>query len=246
MRTVGVILARSDSSRLPGKVFMDLGGGHTLLGLVMARAARSRRLDGLVLATTDRPCDDALAEWAAGELKVSVFRGETEQVALRLLRAAEGRRAEAFVRLNGDSPFLDGALLDEGIALARASGADLVTNLRPRSYPYGIAVEVFRAASFRRVVEKFDAFEQEHVSQYFYRRPGEFEIVSLPPCPGDSLAEVRLTIDDEADRAKMRALVERLGAEVVSAGYARVAQLAMGLDGRYPDGATPKAPRRES
>ncbi len=51
MNTVAIIQARMGSSRLPGKVLMDLDGG-TVLARVVRRLERSRQISKIVVATT--------------------------------------------------------------------------------------------------------------------------------------------------------------------------------------------------
>ena len=58
---VGIILARLDSTRLPGKALRQVKG-VPLIGYIIARAKRIPDLEVLVLATTERPLDDSLAE----------------------------------------------------------------------------------------------------------------------------------------------------------------------------------------
>ncbi|MCP5540631.1 MAG: NTP transferase domain-containing protein [Akkermansiaceae bacterium] len=231
MNVVGILLARTDSARLPGKVLMEIGDGRRLIDLVHLRAARATRLDRLVLATTDRDCDDALARHAEESLGIEVFRGDPENVAGRALGCAESCEADAFVRINGDSPFVDPELLDEGIRLLGDSGADLVSNLLDRTYPYGVAVEVFRTETYRRVIGDFDACEREHISRHFYQNPDRFRLVSLPPSVDPGFAEIRLTVDDPEDLRTVGEIVRHLGAGAISAGYEAVATLARALQG---------------
>ena len=58
MKTVAIIQARMGSTRLPGKVLMDLGGQPALVRVV-GRTQRARMLDEIMVATTDLPADDA-------------------------------------------------------------------------------------------------------------------------------------------------------------------------------------------
>jgi spore coat polysaccharide biosynthesis protein SpsF (cytidylyltransferase family) len=74
------------------------------------------RLDGIVLATSADPSDAATAEFAAAR-GISCYRGPLEDVAARLLQAGEAGRAGAIVRINGDSPLLDPALVDHPVGL---------------------------------------------------------------------------------------------------------------------------------
>ncbi|HKD77564.1 MAG TPA: hypothetical protein VKB76_18815, partial [Ktedonobacterales bacterium] len=66
MKTVGVVQARMGSTRLPGKVMMDLGGGP-----VVDWALRALRLapgiDDVVLATSTLAIDDIIAQWGDSE-----------------------------------------------------------------------------------------------------------------------------------------------------------------------------------
>ena len=82
------------STRLPGKVLADLGG-RPVLGLVLARLARAH-LDQVVVATSDRPGDDAVAALAA-EAGVPVVRGPEHDVLGRFVLAVFGVHCAASV-----------------------------------------------------------------------------------------------------------------------------------------------------
>lgn len=222
---VATILARSDSRRLPGKVLTDLGNGLNLLDLVTRRLANCTELDHIALATTERSIDDSLCAHARDRLHLPVHRGATDDVASRALSCARAFGAALFVRVNADSPFVDPELIDAGVRLARSSKADLTTNLVPRSYPYGIAVEVIRVDCFSQILPGFRAADREHVTQFFYRNPDQFHIQSLPACPIPGLATVRLTVDDPPDLETMRRVVNHLGHRALTADYARVAEI---------------------
>src|SRR5207237_10689417 len=106
--------------------------------------------------------DDAIAGFCA-ELGVPCHRGPHDDVAGRLLEAAERAELHGFVRVNGDSPLLDQALVDRGVRLFAAGGRDLVTNVRPRSFPRGQSVEVIGSAALRAALPRLTApGEREH------------------------------------------------------------------------------------
>lgn len=198
-----VILCRMESSRLPGKALADLDG-RPLLVHVIARCRRAACLAGrVVVATTERPADDALADLAARE-GLPVFRGSSDNVAARLLRAAREHGFDAFFRVNGDSPLLDPALLDQAASLLHPSGADLVTNLCPRSFPYGISVELVRTDTYARAFPRFhQPAHFEHATSYLYRPGSDCRIVNIHR-PGPDLSRARLTVDTPADLAFLR------------------------------------------
>jgi spore coat polysaccharide biosynthesis protein SpsF len=223
-RVTGILIARMDSSRLPGKVLMKVAG-LSLLELAWRRAARAKTVDAFVLATSDRACDDPLASEAAG-LGLPTFRGDVNDVAGRVAACAAADGATHFLRLNGDSPFPDADLIDAGVRLALAEGADIATNLRPRSYPYGVAVEVVKLATFQAALPSFAPSEREHVTQHIYLNPDRFSLRALPLASVPSLETVRLTVDEPADFARVGRIAAALGDRLYSAGYLEVVEAA--------------------
>ena len=106
-----VIQARTGSTRLPGKVLADVGG-VPLLHLLVERL-RTTRLGGPILvATTDLPADDAVAELALAR-GARVYRGHATDVLARFQDAARAEAADVIVRISADSPFLDGDTVDD-------------------------------------------------------------------------------------------------------------------------------------
>lgn len=214
IRTGAIILARLDSTRLPGKQ-LRLFSGRPLLQWLLDRVPAAA--GPCILATTARSVDDPLAAFAASA-GISCFRGDLEDAAGRILQAAEAHDLTHFFRLNGDSPAVLPELLESAISLVEKDPAlDLVTNLRPRSYPYGIACELFRTASFRAAYPAMctEALYLEHVSSYFYEYLSSFQhaALTLSGAPQD---HVRLTVDTEEDARFFEALFRRAGARWTS------------------------------
>jgi len=87
MNIVATIEARMRSSRLPGKILKPILG-MPLLGRMIERIRDSRRIDRVVVATTDHPLDDS-TEAFCRETKVSYFRGSEQDVLHRVLMAAK-------------------------------------------------------------------------------------------------------------------------------------------------------------
>ncbi len=161
--------ARMSSERLPGKVLRDLAG-RPLLGHLTDRLRSVASVDGFVLATSMSPTDDPIAAFADKE-GLACYRGSLADVADRLLRAAEAHGFDAVVRINGDSPLMDPALVAKGVSLFREGGVDLVTNVFPRSFPKGQSVEVIATTLLTKIVAEASTEDREHVTQYIYRNP---------------------------------------------------------------------------
>lgn len=207
-RIGAVVQARMSSSRLPGKVLRDLGG-RPVLAWLLEGLAQVGELDAVVVSTSTEDQDDPVAEFCARE-QVAVHRGSLEDVAGRMLAAAQEAGLDALVRVNGDSPLLDPALVRHGVGLFRASVADVVSNVYPRrSFPVGQSVEVLRTGALAEAHASMESEDdREHVTPLFYREPERFRIVGFADevdSSGESLA-----IDTAEDLEALAALVQGL------------------------------------
>ena len=84
--TLAIIQARMASSRLPGKVLLDICG-KPMLERVLDRVKLARSIDNILVATTTDPSDEVLAEWCH-EHQVDCFRGSMQDVLDRFYQAA--------------------------------------------------------------------------------------------------------------------------------------------------------------
>ncbi len=101
-KTLAIVQARMSSSRLPGKVLLDIAGQPMLLR-VLARARRAQTLDGVLVATTTDPSDDPV-ERMCTEQGFPCHRGSLQDVLDRYYGAARQFEADVIVRLTGDCP----------------------------------------------------------------------------------------------------------------------------------------------
>lgn len=207
MRVICTIQARMSSHRLPGKILMKLGDRPSLAYLVES-LTHAETLDGTIIATSTEPSDDPTVAFAE-ERSIPCYRGSLTNVAQRLLEAGEAARADAIVRVSGDSPLLDPRLVDEAVRLFRRQPADVVTNVRPRTFPKGQSVEVVALPALRTALLKMSTgSEREHVTPYFYAHPEQFVTRSFTT--EHSRAEVQLSIDDREDFSRCAAILADL------------------------------------
>jgi spore coat polysaccharide biosynthesis protein SpsF len=197
-----VVQARMGSARLPRKMLMPLAGKPALEWL-LERLEHAESLDLVMVATSAEPDDDQLADFCARRGTLC-HRGDLDDVAGRMLGAARDASLDAFARVNGDSPLLDQRLVDRGVELMRASDADLVTNVRPRTFPPGQSVEVVRTEALERALAADPpAEEREHVTGPLYG--GEFRILRFENDPPQT--EVRFTLDTPEDAKRLAAIL---------------------------------------
>lgn len=208
MRVGALVLARTDSRRLPGKALADIGG-RPLLARVLECVRRVRGLDTVVVTTSERPVDDELAALAARE-GADVFRGAAEDLLGRCLAAARHFELDAVMRVSGDSPFFDSALAERMLTVASETGADLTTNVAPRTFPPGWSVEILTLAALEALDGAVtDPEGREHVTGAAYRRPGLLEVHNVS---ADRVyPSVRLTVDTPEDLERARWIQQALG-----------------------------------
>lgn len=209
---VCIIQARMGSTRLPGKVLADLAG-EPMLARVIERARRAKRVDKVVVATTDLPQDDVLVALCR-ERGWLVTRGSERDVLDRYAKAAREHGGDVIVRVTSDCPLLSPALVDDcvGALLDALPAADYACNtLPPRTYPRGLDVEaVSREALERAWRDDPDPATREHVTPYIYRHPAAFRLVRV--AGGADHSRHRWTVDTPADLAFARAVYGALGA----------------------------------
>ena len=206
--TAVIVFARMDSVRLAGKVLADLCG-RPLLGRVLDRVHQVSAEVPVVVATSNRGVDDPVAAFAE-EDGVRLFRGDCDDVAGRALACCGAYGIERFVRVSGDSPFIPPELIERVGAAMPEEGADLVTNVFPRTWPAGASVELVSCDALRRAHTNMTREEREHVTAAFYARPQDWRIVNVD-APEGKFEAVRLTVDNAQELDVARAIIKRIG-----------------------------------
>lgn len=208
-RVVASVEARMSSSRLPGKVLMDLAGRPALTRL-LHRLRRSRHLDDVILATSTAPADDALAAWAEAE-KVACHRGSEQDVLGRVVGAHRDMASDIVVEVTGDCALIDPEVVDWGIEMYLANPCDVAANVRIASFPMGIDVQVFRRADLEEVERTVsDPAVREHVSLFFYENPERYRILHLIAPPRWNDPSCRLQLDYPEDARFLSEICSRL------------------------------------
>lgn len=221
-RVVAILQARMSSTRLPGKVMKPILG-RPMLARQVERLRRCAALDELVVATSDQPDDAPIAALCAQD-GVACFRGSLADVLDRFTRCAREHGADHVVRLTGDCPLTDPAMVDELVRFYLAGDFDYAANCRPPTLPDGLDAEVFTAAALEEAWrEARDPFEREHVVPYIIRRPERFRMGNWA-WPED-LSGLRWTVDEPEDLAFATRVYEALYPAKPDFGFADVLAL---------------------
>ena len=212
MHTVVIIQARMNSSRLPGKVLLDLGG-QPMLVRVVERARRAQSVHAVVIATTTDPSDDPIEALCLAR-GYPFYRGSQFDVLDRFYQAARQFSAEIIVRLTADCPVIDPAVIDQTVQAFHQHQADFACNRLPppwpRTWPIGLDTEVCSFAGLERAwKEAALPFEREHVMPYFYDHEGRFKVIVVDHDP--DYGSLRWTVDTPEDLALLREIFRSFG-----------------------------------
>ncbi|MBI4383902.1 MAG: glycosyltransferase family protein [Nitrospinae bacterium] len=209
MKTNAIIQARMASTRLPGKVLLP-ACGKPMLELLVERMRKCRALDGVWMATTANPADQAIADLCES-LGVPCHRGSENNVLQRVLECAVASKTDIIVELTGDNPLLDPVLVDRMVDIYKQNNYDFVSNILKPGYPHGMIAQVFSANLLQKVnAAADDPLDQEHVTRYIHRNPARFSLFSLEPAADQIRPNWRLTLDTPEDYKLIKIIFENL------------------------------------
>src|SRR5579883_142992 len=110
-RILGIIPARFASSRFPGKA-LSLIAGKPMLQHVYERAAQSRLLSKVVIATDDDRIQKAARSFGA---QAVMTRPDHPSGTDRAAEIADSETAQVIVNIQGDEPLIDPAAIDTAV-----------------------------------------------------------------------------------------------------------------------------------
>ncbi len=203
-------------------------GGRPLLEWVIRRVTDCTRLDGVIVVASDTPELRAITDFVP--LDVPIFFGTEADALGRFVRALEQYPARAIVRVRGDNPFVDPALIDRLVRTAETHPTcDYVSYLsadgRPAILsPVGVYAEWVRARTLRAAARAAkDPADRTQVTRYVYSHPERFQVRLIPAPPEIDRDDVRLTVDGEEDWEHALAIYDALGPDCLD--WQRIAVL---------------------
>jgi spore coat polysaccharide biosynthesis protein SpsF len=209
-RTTAIIQARLGSQRFPAKMLAELGG-TSLLAWVVTRVQKSSLVDKILVATTREPLDDRLVA-ECERIGVEVRRGPSNDVLGRFVEAINGDAADTVVRICADNPFVDPICIDTVIREFRTRDVDYAFNHRPFfncDYADGFGVEVVTRELLERLNNStLSANQREHVTLAIVDGSVIAHVHGCTAPPELARPELRFDVDEPADLARLRALVE--------------------------------------
>lgn len=227
MKVGVIVLCRYSSSRLPGKILKKIKG-KPILQYIIERINLALSIDKLIVATSEDVSDNPIYEYCINN-NISCFRGSLFDVARRFLDCATQYDLDYAIRINGDNLFVDSSIIEKLANIAVAGNYDFVTNVKGRTFPTGMSVEVVKTSYYKEVVTRFHSNRhREHVTLYLYENEtsGKHYYYTNEECK--EAAGLNLAIDTKEDFIFAQHLIEKMGKPHTTYNLTRLYQLIKG------------------
>jgi spore coat polysaccharide biosynthesis protein SpsF len=201
----GVVQARMGSTRLPGKSLEKVYKNYSLFELVLLRTKAAKKLDMIILGTSDHKNCDPLEQMAKG-LGVYTVRGSETDVLSRFVEAIEHFKPTFVVRVCADNPLISPEEIDRLIVYFKSNDLDYATNNTIEcGLPDGLGCEIVKAEILTEISRKtYVNYHREHVTSYITSHEDRYAIGRLLAPDHLSFPEARLDVDTKEDLKKMR------------------------------------------
>ena len=213
VKTVLITQARTGSTRLPGKVLMEINQ-VPLLKIHLDRLKKSKNVDKIIVATTD--CEeDNIIEKLSTEWGYEVYRGSEKDVLDRFYQAVKDINPLWVVRVTSDCPLIDPLLVDKVIQVTQANNKDYGSNVIDETFPDGQDVEVFKFTALETAwTSAIKESEREHVTPYIRNNSnikGENIFSAISYKNNIDYSNIRITVDELRDFELINKVITDLG-----------------------------------
>lgn len=202
-RVVAIIQARMGSTRLPGKVLINIEK-KPILEHIVDRLNAVDCIDKVVVATSVKYEDDAIVEFCR-EKNICYVRGSEENVLERFGMVSERYPADIYIRATGDNPMVDITLIKNMLEFFKEKKLSYSSY---KKYPIGSGVEIFSSeALFKTLQNASKPYEFEHVTPYMYEQMNEgieYYVSNIDE------SAIRMTVDTESDLRFTKEVFKRL------------------------------------
>lgn len=206
---IAIIQSRLGSRRLPGKMISKIGN-YSLIEWVIKRLKKSRSINKIVLATSNKK-KDIIFNKISKRLKIHFFAGKESDVLGRFVDSVKKIKKANIIRICADNPFIDPYQVDLLLSFFSKNKFDYVCNHQNRlnsKYADGFGAEVFSLDLLRKLnLIAIGKKYREHVTLYIWKNKKKFKIHSLKAKKNLAYPHLKFDIDTEEDLKEIRKLV---------------------------------------
>jgi spore coat polysaccharide biosynthesis protein SpsF len=214
MQIVAIIQARMGSSRFPGKVLYEILD-KPMLWHIINRVKFTPSVDNVIVATSDKEKDEPIKRFCI-KYNVPYFQGSENDVLDRFYKSAVKYNGNPLIRITGDCPLIDPAIIEKVINKYKsnkydhvgvAAGAGAIKY--EKRYPSGVDAECINLNAIKKAWEEATKkTDREHVTPFIWRQPNIFSVGILKP--KIDCSNFRLSVDHENDLILVKKIYENL------------------------------------
>jgi len=139
------------------------------------RIGQAKLVDKVLICTSLDNSDKDIALFCQ-QNHIDCFRGDLSNVLDRFYQANQQEKADHIVRLTGDCPLTDPAIIDAVISQHLAQQNDYTSNCHPYTLPDGLDVEIIKKEVLNDIWQRAKApHYQEHVTLFINHHPEQFK-----------------------------------------------------------------------
>ncbi len=208
MKILATIQARMGSTRLPEKVMLPILD-KPVIWHIFHRLQACRNLDQICVAFSSNNLDDKIEKFLIKN-EIQFFRGSEKNLIERLLGAANKFEADAIVRITGDCPLIDPAVVDKLVEIYKSDkNYDFVSNTIQRTFPHGLDAEVISKSLLNRLSKELkNEYFREWFPTYIIQNKKNFNCFNLTY--EKNLFHMRWTLDYKEDYQFITKVYEKL------------------------------------
>ena len=170
--------------------------GKPLIEILIERVSSAKEVTKIVVVTSINKKNKNLVEFLKKK-KIDFYQGSENNVLKRYYDVAKRNKFKNIIRITGDCPLVDPALIDQYVKIFKKKKVDYLSNICPPTYPDGLDLEIFTYDTLKKTYLKAkNKYDQEHVTPYI-QKSDNFKKINITYKEDHS--KLRLTIDEKKD-----------------------------------------------
>ena len=196
-----IIQARLSSKRFPEKVLHKIKN-KTIIEFLVSRLAHATSFEDIIFAIPDNKKNEKLDRYLKKIKNVKIFKGSEKNVLSRYFNTAKKFNSEIIVRITADCPLIDPLMLTRMINFYKKKKYDYISNVRPRTFPDGLDIEIFNFKTLKYTYENSKSKKDtEHVTRFMIRskKISRYNFINKK-----DFSKLRWTVDFKKDLSFLR------------------------------------------
>lgn len=179
MKNIALIEARFNSTRLKGKVLLNLSKKYKTIDFVIQNLLATKNLskDNIKILTSKNRLDKKITNYVKKNYDIETFKGSEQNVYLRIYDFVKKKNIENMIRVTSDNPLIDPDITDQLINKFSKRKIDYMSLRtmehskvwnKKSDFPEGVSLEIFKKQTFLKLKSKINKKNYSYPTWFFY------------------------------------------------------------------------------